>query len=119
MKISMKLVDQYMAIFFNFPPTSSHLHSLQVENCYNGNSGLKGLIGEQTFANVGCVNPPPPPHPLARLGSQKQKNDHILAKICFRMRRLRPYISKFSPNPWKGYNLSPSIICLWFITIDR
>ena len=32
MNISMKLVYQYMAIFFNFPTTSSHLHSLQVEN---------------------------------------------------------------------------------------
>ena len=28
-KISMKLVDQYMAIFFNFPPTSNHLPSLE------------------------------------------------------------------------------------------
>ena len=33
MKISMKLVYQCMAIFFNFSPTSSHLHPLQVENC--------------------------------------------------------------------------------------
>ena len=38
-KIPMKLVYQYMAIFFNFSPTSSHLHSLQVENC-NSNSRL-------------------------------------------------------------------------------
>ena len=29
----MKLVYQYMAIFFNFPPTSNHLHPLRVENC--------------------------------------------------------------------------------------
>ena len=29
----MKLVYQYMAIFFTFSPTSSHLHPLQVENC--------------------------------------------------------------------------------------
>ena len=29
----MKLVYQYMAIFFNFLPTSNHLHLLQVENC--------------------------------------------------------------------------------------
>ena len=28
-----------MAIFFNFPPTSSHLHPLQVENC-DSNSRL-------------------------------------------------------------------------------
>ena len=33
MNISMKLVYQYMAILFNFPPTSNHLHPLQVENC--------------------------------------------------------------------------------------
>ena len=32
-KISMKLVCQYMVIFFNFLTTSSHLHPLQVENC--------------------------------------------------------------------------------------
>ena len=39
MNISMKLVYQYMAIFFTFSPTSNHLHSLQVENC-DGNSRL-------------------------------------------------------------------------------
>ena len=31
--IPMKLFCQYMAIYFNFSPTSSHLHPLQVENC--------------------------------------------------------------------------------------
>ena len=39
MKISMELVCQYMANFFNLPPTSSHLHPLQVENC-DSNSRL-------------------------------------------------------------------------------
>ena len=39
MNISMKLLDQYMANFFNFSSTSSHLHSLQVENC-DSNSRL-------------------------------------------------------------------------------
>ena len=29
----MKLVCQYTAIFITFPPTSNHLHPLQVENC--------------------------------------------------------------------------------------
>ena len=29
----MKLVYQYMAIFFNFSRTLGHLHPLQVENC--------------------------------------------------------------------------------------
>ena len=33
MTISIKLVYQYVAIFFNFPPTSSYLHPVQVENC--------------------------------------------------------------------------------------
>ena len=39
MKISMKLVYQYMAIIINFSPTSNHLHPLQVENC-DSNSRL-------------------------------------------------------------------------------
>ena len=39
MKISSKLVKQYIAIFFNFSPTSNHLHPLQVENC-DSNSRL-------------------------------------------------------------------------------
>ena len=33
MGISMKLVYQYVVIFFNFQTTSNHLHPLQVENC--------------------------------------------------------------------------------------
>ena len=33
MEISMKLVYQYMTVFYNFSLTSYHLHSLQVENC--------------------------------------------------------------------------------------
>ena len=39
MEISMKLVYQYMAVFFNFSPTSNHIHPLQVENC-DSNSRL-------------------------------------------------------------------------------
>ena len=38
-KISMQLVYRYMAIFFNFSPTSNRLHPLQVENC-DSNSRL-------------------------------------------------------------------------------
>ena len=38
-KITMKLVYQYIAAFLNFSPTSSHFHSLQVENC-DSNSRL-------------------------------------------------------------------------------
>ena len=39
MKISMKLVYQYVIISFNFLTTSSHFHPLQVENC-DSNSRL-------------------------------------------------------------------------------
>ena len=39
MKIPMKLVYQYMAIFCNFLSTSNHLHPLQVEN-WDSNSRL-------------------------------------------------------------------------------
>ena len=39
----MKLVYQYMVIFFTFSPTSDHLHPLQVENC-GSNSRL--VVGE-------------------------------------------------------------------------
>ena len=38
-KNSMRLFYQYMASFFNFSPTSSHHHPLQVENC-DSNSRL-------------------------------------------------------------------------------
>ena len=43
MDISMKLVYQYMVIFFNFQTTSNHLHPLQGENC-DSNSRL--VVGE-------------------------------------------------------------------------
>ena len=33
MKIPMKMVYQYIAIFFNFSPTLNHLHPRQAENC--------------------------------------------------------------------------------------
>ena len=39
MTISIKLVYQYMPIFFNFSHTSNHLRPLQVENC-DSNSQL-------------------------------------------------------------------------------
>ena len=35
----MRLVYQYMTIFFTFSPTPNHLHPLQVENC-DSNSRL-------------------------------------------------------------------------------
>ena len=39
MGIPMKLVCQYMTIFFNFSLTLNHFHSLQAENC-DSNSRL-------------------------------------------------------------------------------
>ena len=39
----MKLFYEYMVIFFNLSPTSSHLHPLQAENC-GSNSRL--VVGE-------------------------------------------------------------------------
>ena len=59
MIISMKLVHQYMTIFFTFSPTSNHLHPLQDGNCCrksrlvvdeadNVKSGLKGLKYESS-----------------------------------------------------------------------
>ena len=49
MRISMKLVYQYMAIFFNFSLTSNHFHSLQVENC-DSNSRL--VVDEDDFGKL-------------------------------------------------------------------
>ena len=39
----MKLFYEYMVIFFNLSPTSSHLHPLQVENC---DSNLRLVVDE-------------------------------------------------------------------------
>ena len=50
MKISLKLFYQYMAIFFNLSPTSSHFRPLQVENC-GSNSRL--VVDEMTMVNSG------------------------------------------------------------------
>ena len=55
MKISMKLVDQCMAIFFNFSPSPSHLHSLQVENC-DSNSRLVVVEDGNGKFRLGRVN---------------------------------------------------------------
>ena len=63
MKISMKLVYQYMSIFFNFSTNANHLHPLQVENCDsnsrlvvdeddNVKSGLKGLTAGAAYIRV-------------------------------------------------------------------
>ena len=39
----MQLFYQHMAIFFNLPLTSNHLHPLQVENC---DSNLRLVVDE-------------------------------------------------------------------------
>ena len=61
MNIYMKLVYQCMAIFFNFSPTSNHLHPLQVENC-GSNSQLvldeddNGKLGLERVKNDYCLD---------------------------------------------------------------
>ena len=59
MKISMKLVYQYMVIFFNFSPTSCHLHPLQVENC-DSNSRL--VVDEDDNGKLGPERVKPSPY---------------------------------------------------------
>ena len=49
MKIPMKLVYQYMVIFFNFSVISNHFHSLQVENC-DSNSQL--VVDEDDYGKL-------------------------------------------------------------------
>ena len=51
----MKLFYQYMAIFFNFSHTSTHLHSLQVENC-DSNSRL--VVDEDDNGKFRLANEP-------------------------------------------------------------
>ena len=68
MKIYMKIVHQYLAIFFNLPPTSNHPHPLQVENCDsnsrlvvdeddNGKFRLESInrLSEDWYTYVYCV----------------------------------------------------------------
>ena len=66
MKISMKLVHEYIVIFFIFSPSSNHLHPLQVAN-YDSNSrlvvdeddyvksGLKGLNNLSAWLIGNCI----------------------------------------------------------------
>ena len=64
----MKLVYQYMVIFFNFQTTSNHLYSLQVENC-DSNSRL--VVDEDDYGK----------HDKSRLESVK---DTILTLLFFK-----------------------------------
>ena len=52
MKISMKLVYQYMEICINFSPTSTHFRPLQVENI-DSNSRL--VVDEDDYGNSGLM----------------------------------------------------------------
>ena len=56
MKISMKLVCQYMVIFFNFSLTSNHLYPLQVGNC-DSNSRLVVDEDDNGEVRLERVNP--------------------------------------------------------------
>ena len=55
----MKLVYQYMTIFFNFSLTSNNLHPLQVVNC---DSNLRLVVDESDIVKSGLKGliPPPP-----------------------------------------------------------
>ena len=48
-KIPMKLVYQYMVIFFNFSLISNHFHSLQVENC---DSNPRLVVDEDDYGKL-------------------------------------------------------------------
>ena len=54
-KISVKLVYQCMAIYFNSPPTSSNFHPLQVENC---DSNLRLVVDEDHNGKFRQTNNP-------------------------------------------------------------
>ena len=56
MKISMKPVYQYIAIFINFSLTSNYLHPLQVENC-DSNSRLVVDEDDNGKSRLERVNP--------------------------------------------------------------
>ena len=55
-QISIKLFYEYMVIFFNLSPTSSHLHPLRVENC-GSNSRLVVDEGDNGKFRTERVNP--------------------------------------------------------------
>ena len=58
-KISMKLVYQYVVIFFNFQTTSGHLHPPQVENC-GSNSRL--VVDEEDYGKFRIERANTPSH---------------------------------------------------------
>ena len=51
----MKLIYQYMTIFFIFSPNTNHLHPLQVENC-DSNSRLVVDEGDNGKFRLESVN---------------------------------------------------------------
>ena len=76
MEIFTKLVYEYLAIFYNFSPTSSPLHPLQVENC-DSNSRL--VVDEDDNGKI-------------RLEKVNLKNLEFSTKT--RIVRKKPYIRK-------------------------
>ena len=61
----MKLVYQYMIIFFYFKTTSSHLHPLQVENCESNSRRVVNEYDNGKF-RIERVNVGPPSAMLAQ-----------------------------------------------------
>ena len=83
-KISMKLVCQYMVIFFNFPPISNHLHPPQVVNC-DSNSRL--VVDEDDYGKFR----------LERVKLQISKKKHLVDYRCRICRNFTsPHIREFS-----------------------
>ena len=91
MKMSIKLIYQYMAMFLNFSHTSNHSHPLQVENCDSNsrlvvdeitmtNPGLKGLklpvneVNRLSFFNPLCS--------LSTVGSYACSTVHSHVELC-------------------------------------
>ena len=65
MNISMELIEQYMAILFNFQTIANHLHPLQGENC-DSNSRLVVDEDDNGKFRPERVNPYPTDHDYCR-----------------------------------------------------
>ena len=76
--ISLKLFYQYIAIFFNFSPTSNHLHPLQVENC---DSNSLRVVDEMTMVNSDSKGLSP--HDALKHHFTSLKTDSIFLKLRF------------------------------------
>ena len=79
----MKLVYQYVVIFFAFSTTLSHLHPLQVENC-DSNSRL--VVDEDDYGKfrIERVNPTCPEiFFYENLGDEKFNQFEIILNVLF------------------------------------